>query len=55
MIESLILICSVVLGVICSKLFLKNKHNSKLLLTFSGAFFFGNDCPRNSTTSIWSS
>ncbi|WP_313384223.1 ZIP family metal transporter [Chishuiella sp.] len=39
MIESLILICSVVLGVICSKLFLKNKHNSKLLLTFSGAFF----------------
>ena len=39
MIESLILISSVLIGVICSKLFLKNKHNSKLLLTFSGAYF----------------
>lgn len=39
MIESLILISSVIIGVIFSKLFLRNKHNSKLLLTFSGAFF----------------
>ena len=39
MTESLILISSVIIGVIFSKLLLRNKHNSKLLLTFSGAFF----------------
>ena len=39
MTESLILISSVLIGVLFSSIFLKNKHNSKLLLTFSGAFF----------------
>jgi len=39
MIESLVLISSVIIGVLFSKLFLRNKHNSKLLLTFSGAYF----------------
>ncbi|RLZ11498.1 ZIP family metal transporter [Faecalibacter macacae] len=39
MLEISVLIGSVILGVICSKFFLRNKHNSKLLLTFSGAYF----------------
>ena len=37
--ESLILISSVLIGVLFSRILLKNKHNSKLLLTFSGAYF----------------
>jgi len=39
MLEISILIASVIIGVLCSKFILKNKHNSKLLLTFSGAYF----------------
>lgn len=39
MIESLILIASVVIGVLCARFFVQNKKNSKLLLTFSGAYF----------------
>lgn len=39
MLEISVLIGSVIIGVLFSKYFLKNKHNSKLLLTFSGAYF----------------
>ena len=39
MFEISILIASVILGVLCSKFILRNKQNSKLLLTFSGAYF----------------
>ncbi len=39
MIESLILIASVVIGVLCSRFFIHSKTSSKLLLTFSGAYF----------------
>lgn len=39
MLEISVLIGSVILGVIASKFILKDKHNSKLLLTFSGAYF----------------
>ena len=39
MLEISVLIGSVILGVLVSKFFLRNKQNSKLLLTFSGAYF----------------
>lgn len=39
MLEISVLISSVILGVLASKFILKDKHNSKLLLTFSGAYF----------------
>ena len=39
MLEISVLIGSVILGIIASQFILKNKQNSKLLLTFSGAYF----------------